>query len=294
MTVPTHHYRMHTTPRLDYVELTVADLDRSLQYYTELIGMQVLRRESGTADVGVPGRPLVVLHEIGGAPPAPASSPGLSHVAPRVPERADLALFVEHYAASGLPIDLRDHIVSESGYVSDPDGHTIEVTWDRPSDEWSLEDGMLPVVARPLAPEDLTGGGQPFGQLPAGTSLGHVQLKVNDAGLVETEPFYRDVLGFDVLGRLKDSFRAFGVDGRSLLVVTNRFNDGGAAPAPEHSAHLLGVHLTLSDPSMLQTLVDQLASAGYVHQLAGSRLTLRDPSGNELRFTGPSGSTAAE
>ncbi len=132
-------YAMPLELDLGPVELTVGDLDRSLEYYTSSIGLQVLEQGSGSAQLGVAGRPLAVLQEIPGAAPAPSSSAGLSHFAPRVPSRADLARFARHCIDQGLDTDLRAHGNAESAYVIDADGHTVEVTWHRPpcSGIWS-------------------------------------------------------------------------------------------------------------------------------------------------------------
>jgi catechol 2,3-dioxygenase len=109
---------------------------------------------------------------------------------------------------------------------------------------------------------------------------------VTDAGLSATEPFYRDLLGFDVEGRLGNAFIAIGVgDYRSPLVLTNRFSPDGGEPAPEDSARLLAVELLLPEPGDVHSLAEQLAAASYPHELAADVLLVHDPSGNPLRFT---------
>jgi catechol 2,3-dioxygenase len=91
----------------------------------------------------------------------------------------------------------------------------------------------------------------PFDGLPAETEMGHVQLRVTDSALAATEPFYCDLLGFEVEGRLGNMFLAVGVaDHRALLVFTNRFSLDGSEPAPEDSARLLGVYPTFGVTGM--------------------------------------------
>ncbi|MEU8639533.1 hypothetical protein AB0C38_45700 [Amycolatopsis sp. NPDC048633] len=85
----------------------------------------------------------------------------------------------------------------------DPDGHCVEVTCARPQAEWRWQNGRPVLVADPLELRDFSaepGWDLPFDGLPAGTELGHVQLKVTDPDLTATEPFYCDLLGFDVEG----------------------------------------------------------------------------------------------
>ncbi|GLY43180.1 hypothetical protein Amsp01_092030 [Amycolatopsis sp. NBRC 101858] len=274
---------------LGAVELTVADLGRSVEYYTRDIGLRLLDRDGDGARLGVPGRAFVVLRERPGAEPPPSSSSGLSHFAPQVPTPADLARFVRHYTARHTGFQLTDHVVARSCYVVDPDGHCVEVTSARPREEWRWQDGRPVLVADPLAMTDFSGEpgwDRPFDGLPAGTELGHVQLKVTDPELAATEPFYCDLLGFAVEGRLGTMFLAVGVvEHRALLVFTNRFSPDGGAPVPEDSAHLVGVDLVLPEAADVRELAGRLAAAGYPHELAADVLRVRDPSGNLLRFT---------
>lgn len=283
------NYRMDQKLTLGAVELTVASLDHSVEYYTQAIGLRLLTRDTGGARLGVPGRALVVLRERSGAVAPPSSSPGLSHFAPQVPTPADLARFVKHYTTQHSQYQLTDHVVAHSCYVLDPDGHCVEVTCARPQEEWRWQNGQPVVVADPLDLRHFTdepGANLPFDGLPAETEMGHVQLKVTDAELVATEPFYCDLLGLDVEGRLGNMFLAVGVtDHRALLVVTNRFSPDGGEPAPDDSAHLLGVDLLLPTTDDLRRLSDRLAAADYAHGLAADALRVRDPSGNLLRFT---------
>lgn len=203
-------------------------------------------------------------------------------------QRADLARFVRHCADLGLEVDLRYHIVSESCYLSDPDGHGVEVCWERPTGEWRREHGLLALVADPLDRGDLLnepGADAPYGALPASTTVGHVQLKVTDNTLIDTAAFYGDLLGFTLMSRLEGRMLAFGVaDDRSQVVLVNRFSQGGGARAPEASAHLLGVDLLLPERGDVRELAQHLAEAGHPFDIQAGRLTVRDPSGNALRF----------
>jgi catechol 2,3-dioxygenase len=288
MDTATTSYQLNKSLALGPVELTVADLGRSVEYYQNAIGMRLLARGDGSAQLGVPGRPFVALGELPGAVSPPPSSPGLSHVAPLVPTCADVARFAEHYAGLEREMSLVNHIVAWSCYVFDPDGHCIEITATRPREEWRWQDGLPVLVADPLTLADFRdepGATLPFEGLPAGTELDHVQLKVTDAGLTASEAFYCDVLGFKVAGRIGTFFLGVGVaDFNGVLVLTNRFSPEGSEPAPDNSARLLGVDLLLPAARDVQGLAERLATAGYPHDIAANVLTVDDPSGNTLRF----------
>src|SRR6185312_6604926 len=108
---------------LGAVELIVADLRRSLEYYERAVGLEGLETEDERASLGVGGRELLVLVEEPGARPSHGYT-GLYHFALLLPERADLARWLAHAAREREPIvGLSDHFVSEAIYLSDPDAH---------------------------------------------------------------------------------------------------------------------------------------------------------------------------
>jgi len=121
---------------LGAVHLTVSDLERSVGYYETAIGLVPLDRGDGRATLGVAARPLLVLVEERGARPA-AGYTGLYHFALLLPLRADLARWLAHAARDRVPLTgLSDHFVSEAIYLTDPDGHGIEIYQDRPRQTW--------------------------------------------------------------------------------------------------------------------------------------------------------------
>ena len=118
------------------VHLTVADLERSLAFYRNAVGLEVLGRADGTASIGVGDRELIVAVEEPGAGPS-AGYTGLYHVALLLPERSDLARWLAHASRDRVPLTgMSDHFVSEALYLRDPDGHGLEIYWDRPRESW--------------------------------------------------------------------------------------------------------------------------------------------------------------
>jgi len=116
----------------------VSDLQRSVEYYRETIGLQVLSSSDGMARLGPSAScTLLELHERRGAHPVPQHGRlGLYHFAILVPDRAALGRFVAHLADIGAHAASADHAVSEAMYLWDPDGLGIEVYADRPRAEW--------------------------------------------------------------------------------------------------------------------------------------------------------------
>lgn len=142
--------------RIGHVHLTVADLDRSLAFYRDVLGFAVTQRYGAQAVFLSAGG---YHHHIGlntwagrGAPrPAPGTT-GLYHFAILYPDRAALADAVRRVLAAGIPLDgASDHGVSEAIYLRDPDGNGVELYRDRPEREWPRDaQGMLAMETRSL------------------------------------------------------------------------------------------------------------------------------------------------
>lgn len=276
--------RLHPDLTLGAVSLTVSDLGRSLDFYGQVLGMTVLGQQGNTARLGTATRPLLTLTELPGASPAPRSSPGLYHFAVLLPTRADLARWVQHAARTGIRVGQSDHLVSEAFYLNDPDGHGIEVYRDRPRSEWRWNLDQVQMASDPIDLAGLLGepgADEPFQGLPGGTVMGHVHLRVSD--LAATEAFYRGVLGFDVVARWPGALFV-SVGGYHHHFGLNTWQSEGGRPAPEGTARLLDVHVTLPTATELGRLAGRLEEAGVPFTRGGDGLEVRDPSGNRLIF----------
>ncbi|ADV65984.1 VOC family protein [Deinococcus maricopensis] len=266
------------------VELSVADLGRSVAFYAHVLGMAVLDRAPTTATLGHPAQPLLLLTEQPGAQPARPTAPGLYHFAVLLPTRADLARWVQHAASTGLRIGQSDHLVSEAFYLQDPDGHGIEVYRDRPRDTWRWQDGHVQMAGDPIDLQGLLaepGADAPFTGLPAGTVMGHVHLRVSD--LNATETFYRDVLGFDVVARWPGAL-FISVHGYHHHFGLNTWGGARRAPAGETASALMRVNVNLPHATDLDALGARLHRADVPFHRERDTLDVHDPAGNPLRF----------
>ena len=255
------------------VHLTVSDLGRSLDYYRQAIGLDLLDESGGEATLGSGGVPLLHLAERAGAAPADGHT-GLFHFALLVPERVDLARWLAHAARDRVQLTgASDHFVSEALYLRDPDHHGIEIYCDRPRELW--EGKVQRMGSWPLDLDDLLQL-QPdrdaeFDGLPAGTTMGHVHLRVADVD--ETIGFYRDLLGFDLMAQLGPEAAFLSAGGYHHHLGGNTWESRGAGPAPEGSATLQ--HFTILLP-------DAAARDEAAARVGGSRVD--DPSGNTLEL----------
>jgi catechol 2,3-dioxygenase len=142
--------------RIGHVHLKVADLERSLAFYRDVLGFEETQRYGNSAVFLSAGGyhhhlALNTWESLGGRPPAPGTT-GLYHVALLYPDRATLADALRRLQRAGIPLDgAADHGVSEALYLRDPDGNGVELYRDRPESEWPRDAaGHLAMVTRPF------------------------------------------------------------------------------------------------------------------------------------------------
>ncbi len=147
--------------RIGHVHLKVADLDRSISFYSGVLGFPVTQRfGSSAAFLGAGGYHhhigLNTWESAGGNPPPPGST-GLYHVAILYPTRRDLADALRRLMAAGIALSgASDHGVSEALYLDDPDGNGVELYWDRDVSDWPVTaDGKLQMFTRALPLQNL-------------------------------------------------------------------------------------------------------------------------------------------
>ena len=154
-------YAIPPRTQIGHVHLKVSNLDKALAFYRDLLGFEETQRYGDSAVFISAGG---YHHHIGlntwyskNAPPAPAHSVGLFHTAILYPERKDLADILKRLIAAKYPLTgASDHGVSQALYLNDPDGNGVELYWDRPKEEWPVnENDQLEMVTEPLDLEDL-------------------------------------------------------------------------------------------------------------------------------------------
>src|SRR5579863_665470 len=156
-----NQYIVPDNTRIGHVHLKVADIPRSLKFYQDLLGFQIMQWY-GTDAVFISAGGYH--HHIGlntwyskNAPPAPKNSAGLFHTAIVYPTRKDLAIALKRLIDARYPITgLADHGVSEAIYLDDPDGNGVELYWDKPKTAWPYDaNGNLQMGTEQLNVDDL-------------------------------------------------------------------------------------------------------------------------------------------
>jgi catechol 2,3-dioxygenase len=147
---------IHPDVRIGHVHLKVADLERAIHFYRDVLGFELTQRYGNEAAFLSAGG---YHHHIGlntweseGGPRPPRGSTGLYHLAIPYPTRAELADALRRVLRAGIrPDGASDHGVSEAIYLRDPDGNGVELYWDRPRQEWPRKpNGELAMITEPL------------------------------------------------------------------------------------------------------------------------------------------------
>jgi catechol 2,3-dioxygenase len=274
------------------VHLTVSDLERSLEYYRTVVGLDVLEQGAGRASLGADSTELLGLVAQPGARPSDGYT-GLYHFALLVPDRPALARWLAHAVRDRMPLTgLSDHYVSEAIYLRDPDRHGIEIYADRPRELWEGRVGER-MTTEPLDVEDLLGEADgDFDGMPAGTTMGHVHLKVSS--IPQTVEFYRDVLGFDLVVERVPQAAFLSAGGYHHHLGANTWESAGAPPPPAGSAALRAATVVLPSAEARDEAVRRVADAGQEPEATATGTLVRDPSGNAVLLTATSEPASAQ
>ena len=267
------------------VQLSVANLERSLDFYQQTLGFQRLGYAGSQAGLGVGGKRLVVLNEKPGARPVEHVT-GLYHLAVLLPNRRSLARLIYHLVEKEIEVTgAADHGVSEALYLSDPDGNGIDLYADRHKNDWPRDDiGRLQMGTEELDIEDLVlelkGRLSAWDGLPSGTVIGHIHLHVADLAI--TEHFYRQILGLNLTQRYAAGALFFAAGEYHHHIGANIWAGVGAPPPPPDAAGLRWFELLLPGKEALQAILERLQTNGIPSETQGGGTLVRDPAGNGI------------
>jgi catechol 2,3-dioxygenase len=279
---------VHPDTTIGAVQLTVSDIDRSLLFYEQALGLDASERSDGSLALGARGEPpLIELHGDPAALPLDHRATGLYHLAILMPTRLELARAAGRLARAGRRLaGASDHLVSEALYLSDPDGNGIEIYRDRPRDQWPRRAGRLEMATLPLDLESLLGELANSAKLdpaaPAGTRIGHVHLQVAD--LADAEAFYSGVLGFEVMVRGYPGALFLAAGGYHHHIGLNIWHSSGARRPPAGSIGLRSFEIVLPSAAELQRVLASVQASGIELQQLDDGAFVRDPSGNGVRL----------
>ncbi|WP_379134875.1 VOC family protein [Paenibacillus sp. sgz500958] len=271
---------LHQDVELGLVQIRVSNLERSLAFYQNVIGLQILRQSEREAEMTADGHSvLLILREIENAKVLRRNSvAGLYHFAILVPDRPSLGLVLRNLIDSGIHVGQGDHLVSEALYIQDPDDNGIELYRDRPKDTWKKDgEGHVVMTTDPVDVDGLLAAseGLPWNGLPAGTVIGHVHFHVGDLG--KAKAFYVDLLGFELMAHYGDAAMFIAAGGYHHHIGLNVWAGQGAPAAPADAPGIDYFTLLLPNEEERTALVARVRQAGYSVEDVDGEPALKDP-----------------
>lgn len=278
-------FRLPDETHIGRVKLQISDLDRSVEYYQKVLGMRVIRRSAGRAELGPEGEDVVLIEliEKKGARQVPRRGLlGLYHFAVLLPDRASLGTFLVHLSEIGAYAGMSDHLVSEAVYLTDPDGLGIEVYADRPRESWSAVDRQITMTTKPLDVDSVvsSANGKKWSGAPRGTRIGHVHFHVAD--IDDAAAFYHGALGLDKIVWNYPGALFLSAGGYHHHVGVNTWAQG-ASPAADSDARLIEWELKLPGAAV-GAAAKSIEDAGFSVSRDGETVTAQDGWGIRLRL----------
>ena len=260
--------RLPTGTHLGRVRLAVSNLEESILFYNQVIGLAVLERSGNLARLGTHaaglemGQVLLELVEVPGVQPlVHGKRLGLYHTAFLLPTRRALGSFVRHVKALGVPFGAGDHIYNEAIYVTDPDGLDVEVCADRDRSVWEYDGQEIVSETNPARLNELLSlADKPWTGVPRGTTVGHVHIYVGNLEMAAA--FYHAALGMDYVAWRFPGALFLSAGGYHHHVGLNSWA-AGSPPASETDARLLFWELAFSEAEELQRTAERLRKAGF-------------------------------
>ncbi|WP_348921818.1 VOC family protein [Enterococcus rotai] len=266
------------------VKLKVQNLDVMTEFYTQMIGLVLLKKEQNTAFLGAQhsSEAILVLEELVD-PVVKHNTTGLYHTAFLLPTRKDLGNTLLWLLQNKIEVGAADHGYSEAIYLTDPEGNGIEIYRDKPMTEWDIRaDGEIIGVTEELDGDGVVAeaDGKWLGMAP-GARIGHVHLQVAD--LEETEKFYEQ-LGFSLKSNFGSRAKFFAAGEYHHHIGTNTWNGRNADLIGENQLGLAWYTFQLPSKDVFKLFVKQLDEAAVEYVNENEQITIQDPNGMQIKF----------
>lgn len=279
---------LHPSTELGQVSLRIRNLARSVRFYTEVVGLRMLRQQGRVAELTADGKNiLLVLEEVEDLALQPErTAAGLYHFAILVPDRESLGLVIRNLVAHNIPVGQGDHLVSEALYISDPDDNGIEIYADRPREMWKRDaQGEIMMTTDPVDVESLltVSEGKEWNGLPAGTVIGHVHFHVSN--LQDAKRFYCDILGFELTAHYGSAALFISAGGYHHHIGLNVWAGIGVPNTPWNAVGMNCFTVLLPNEEEMEVVRSRIHEAGLTLEQRDEAFYVKDPSDIEVRLT---------
>ncbi len=285
-------FSLHADVGVGAVSLTVANLENQIRFYQEALGCKLHAREGNKATLGSDNNALLHLIEEPNLKKY-RSVTGLYHFAVLFPNRKELAIAIARLFAIKYRNSPTDHIMTKTTYLDDPEGNGIELYAESPEDgSWIMTNGKYETRRKDGSWSD---GREPLDvnalfsllkedeylsvPVPSETKMGHVHLHVRDVD--EAVNFYHNVIGFDVMGNVKEFQMAFvSAGGYHHHLGLNTWQGRGAPPPPADAVGLRHFTVEFPNQSALDEAIANIEKTGVSYNKTDEGILLYDPSQN--------------
>ncbi len=277
--------------KIQSIDLAVSDLEKSLAFYSRLLGFKVISREGNTVHLSANGNyPYVfsLMENKNGKFPL-QNNTGLYHIAIRFPNRKELAkVFMRLFENKVKFQGFSDHLVSEAVYLSDPDGNGVELYSDKPKETWQWRMGQVQMDTLPLNLQVLTSeldkDDMKFTELHPDTVIGHIHLKVSD--LFKAEKFYSHLMGFNITSSSYNGALFFAANGYHHHIGTNIWSSQRGSPPKENSLGLKSFTIMLPDEDFIKNVEEKAKNSGIeIAKTGDGKTLLHDFDNNKIILT---------
>ncbi|MEO6695913.1 MAG: VOC family protein [Ignavibacteria bacterium] len=281
--------KLPLTTKIISVDLKIIDMQRSLEFYSDLLGLIILERGDNYTllSAGNSTPYLLKLVEDVNALPRSKGTTGLFHIALRFPGRKELArVFLRLFKNKIKFQGFSDHLVSESIYLSDPDGNGIELYSDKPKDIWDWKFGQVLMDTLPLDLSIITNeldDPEIWNGIHPDVDIGHIHFNVSN--LNESERFYNEILGFDITNKNYPGAIFFSAGGYHHHIGVNIWSSNNGASPDNNSTGLMNCTIRIPDKSFLSSIEARAKEYNIITNLQENILQLQDPDNNKIILT---------
>ena len=273
------------------IDLSVSNLDKSMDFYSRLIGFKKIPSEGNAVFLSANGKPPYIIsltENKNGKSPA-RNNTGLYHIAIRFPNRKELAkVFLRLFENKTKFHGFSDHLVSEAIYLADRDGNGVELYIDRPKKSWKWTLGQVEMDTLPLNLQVITGELDDKDSIKddihPDTRIGHIHLKVSD--LFKAEKFYNHLLGFIVTNSSYPGALFLSAGGYHHHIGTNVWESKNGSPPPENSLGLKSFTISIPDKNYIKEIGEK--AKNYVIETgkhSDEKILLSDFDNNKIILT---------
>ena len=276
--------------KIQCVDLRVKNLEASLNFYSELIGLKLIETINNTAFLSANGGYPYLISLTGNpdALPRHKGATGLFHTAIRLPNRKELArVFLRLFNNKIKFQGFSDHLVSEAIYLADPDENGVELYADRPRELWKYKMGQIEMNTLPLNLSVLTDeldDRNVWNGIHPGTDIGHIHLNVSS--LHKAQEVYSMAIGFNISNSTYPGALFFAAGGYHHHIGVNTWSSKNGSPSPDNSAGLTGFTVKIPGKEFPDAVLKNINELGYkVLNTANSTFSFLDFDKNKITLT---------